>query len=161
MTPARRALPLLLAFLLLLGCAQTPASDGRVIGIADGDTITVLTAARKPLKVRLADIDTPERRQPWGMRARQALSEMVFQKPVHLRIVDTDRYGRTVATVWIGDLNINAEMVRQGHAWVYRRYLRDSSLLDLEEQARQGRRGLWALPDAERTSPWIWRRQQR
>lgn len=130
---------------------------GRVVGLADGDTITVLTEERRQVRVRLGEIDTPESRQPYGTRARQALSELVFGKAVRVVVQDTDRYGRTVGRVYAGAVDVNAEMVRQGAAWVYRQYSRDAVLLRLEEEAKTARRGLWALPEAERTPPWEWR----
>ena len=99
---------------------------GKVVGVTDGDTITVLVD-RHPIEVRLAEIDTPERGQPWANRAKQALSDKVFGQVVELQVVDTDRYGRTVAKVYRDDRDINREMVREGHAWVYRKYLRDPS----------------------------------
>jgi endonuclease YncB( thermonuclease family) len=108
-------------------------------------------------KVRLAEIDTPESRQPYGNRAKQALSALVFGKEVRVVVVDTDRYGRTVGRVYADALDVNAAMVRQGAAWVYRKYSRDPSLLLLEQEARSARRGLWALPETERTPPWEWR----
>jgi endonuclease YncB( thermonuclease family) len=130
---------------------------GRVVGLSDGDTLTLLTIERRQVRVRLGEIDTPESRQPYGTRAQQVLSEMVFGKDVRVVVQDTDRYGRTVGRVYQGLLDVNAEMVRQGAAWVYRQYSRDASLLQLEAEARATRRGLWALPETERTPPWEWR----
>jgi endonuclease YncB( thermonuclease family) len=129
---------------------------GKVVGVTDGDTITVLVE-RHPIKVRLAEIDTPERGQPWANRAKQALSEKVFGQVVELQVVDTDRYGRTVAKVYRDGRDINREMVREGHAWVYRKYLRDPSLLEDEQNAREARAGVWGLPEAHRVPPWVWR----
>lgn len=153
----------LLAGLVLLAAQAAWAAEiaGRVVGIADGDTLTVLNEARQQVKVRLAEIDTPEARQPYGTRARQALSDLAFGKMVRVAVQDTDRYGRTVGRVYAGSVDVNAEMVRQGAAWVYRQYSRDPSLLRLEEEARAARRGLWALPEAERTPPWEWRAAER
>jgi endonuclease YncB( thermonuclease family) len=152
---------LVLALLLLFSFPALAAElRGEVVGISDGDTLTLLTATRQQVRVRLAEIDAPESRQPWGSRARQALSALVFRKAVVVTVQDTDRYGRTVGTVWVGGRNANAEMVRQGQAWVYRQYLRDRALLTLEEEARQARRGLWSLPEAEWVPPWAWRRQE-
>jgi len=111
--------------------------------------------------VRLAEIDTPERGQPWATRAKQALSDKLFRKQVEVRVVDTDRYGRTVGHVWIGGRHINREMVREGHAWVYRKYLEDETLLDDEAHAREAEVGLWSLPEAQRVPPWDWRRGER
>ena len=110
---------------------------------------------------RLAEIDTPERRQPYGTRSRQALSDLVFGKAVRVTVQDTDRYGRTVGRVYTGPVDVNAEMVRKGAAWVYRQYSRDVGLLRLEAEARTARRGLWALPEAQRTPPWEWRAAER
>lgn len=134
---------------------------GRVVGITDGDTLTLLTEDRRQAKVRLAEIDTPESRQPYGNRARQALSDLAFGQSVRVVVQDTDRYGRTVGRVYAGGTDVNAAMVREGAAWVYRQYSRDPSLLGLEAEARAARRGLWALPEAERTPPWEWRRMAR
>jgi endonuclease YncB( thermonuclease family) len=90
--------------------------EEQLAGVADGHTITILVAER-PIKVRLAEIDTPERGQPWATRAKQALSDKVFRESVEVRVVDTDRYGRTVGHVWLGDRHINRELVRDGHGW--------------------------------------------
>jgi len=117
--------------------------------------------ARRPIKVRLAEIDTPERGQPWATRAKQAFSDKVFREHIEVRVVDTDRYGRTVGRVWLGDRNINRELVREGHAWVYRKYLRDQTLLDDEAHARDNEKGLWSLPEAQRVPPWDWRKGKR
>ena len=131
------------------------------IWVSDGDTVTCLTSASRQVKVRLAEIDAPESRQPYGSRAKQALSELAFGKQVVLEVQDTDRYGRTVARVVAGGTDVNAELVRQGAVWVYRQYSRDRSLLALEKQARAAKRGLWALPESERMPPWEWRKAGR
>ena len=130
-------------------------------GVGDGDTLTLLTERREEVRIRLSDIDTPERRQPYGDRARQALSDLAFGKAVRVVVVDTDRHGRTVGRVHEGAVDVNAEMVRRGAAWVFRRYSRDPALLRLEDEARSARRGLWALPEAERAPPWEWRAANR
>jgi endonuclease YncB( thermonuclease family) len=135
-------------------------SPARVVGFTDGDTITVLVAEHT-IKVRLAGIDTPERKQPWGSRAKQALSNKVFGENVEVRVVNTDRYGRTVGHVWIGDQNISREMIREGHAWVYRRYLDDKTLIDDETHTRNDGIGVWGLPELQRVPPWDWRRGKR
>ena len=148
-----------LAALLLLTALPAWAVEiaGRVVGISDGDTVTVLATGNRQVRVRLGEIDTPESRQPYGARARQELSELAFGREVRVVVQDTDRYGRTVGRIHAGAVDVNAEMVRRGAAWVYRQYSRDPALLPLEAEARAGRRGLWALPEAERTPPWEWR----
>jgi endonuclease YncB( thermonuclease family) len=160
--PLPRLAALALIALLSLTLPSWAAEfTGRVVGLADGDTITILTAERRQVRVRLGEIDTPESRQPYGARAQQALSELVFGKDVRVVVQDTDRYGRTVGRVYAGTVDANAEMVRQGAAWVYRQYSRDAALLQLEAEAKAARWGLWALPEAERTPPWEWRAAQR
>jgi endonuclease YncB( thermonuclease family) len=141
--------------------SSTSASErvGKVVGIADGDTFTLLVG-REQLKIRLAEIDTPEEGQAYGNRARQALSSLIYGKTVRVTGLGIDRYQRTVGRVYVGDLDVNAEMVRRGAAWVYRKYATDRFLYDLEEDARSARRGVWASPEAEREPPWQWRVEQ-
>lgn len=156
----RHGLPVLAALLLAVPVAATELK-GLVVGITDGDTLTLLTPDKRQTKVRLADIDTPERRQPYGTRARQALAELAYRKSVQVTVEDTDRYGRAIGQVQAGRKDVNAEMVRLGAAWVDRRYSRDPDLLRMEAEARAAKRGLWALPEAERMPPWEWRKKPR
>ena len=149
-----------LAAVALIAAGQPALAEriaGRVVGVADGDTLTVLTAEKQQVRVRLAGIDAPERRQPYGTRARQALAALAFGRSARVGVEDTDRYGRPVGRLQVGGRDVNAEMVRRGAAWVYVRHNRDPALVPLEAEARAARRGLWALPDAERVPPWEWR----
>lgn len=131
-----------------------------VVSITDGDTFTCLTAEKRQIKVRLAEIDTPEKAQPYGQKSRQALADLVFQKPVRLNVVSKDRYGRTIARVDQAGHDVNRELVSLGAAWVYRQYNRDKTLLAVEASAREAQRGLWSLPEADRIPPWEWRRSK-
>lgn len=154
----------LLTLLMTFGqarAAEAGVMTGRVVEIIDGDTVTLLTPGLEQVRIRLAEIDTPEKGQPYGQKAKQALAEMVHREIVRIEVVTIDRYGRTVGKILrLRDrLDVNAEMVRRGHAWVYRKYSDDPMMLEYEEAARQGRRGLWYLPAGERTAPWEWRRQ--
>ena len=149
------------AALLLAGAAAAADLRGRVVGITDGDTLTLLTEDHQQARVRLAEIDTPERAQPYGDRSRQALADLAFGRAVRVAVVDVDRYGRTVGRVYSGPVDVNAAMVQRGAAWVYRRYNRVPSLLPMEAAAQASRRGLWALPEAERVPPWEWRSAHR
>lgn len=144
--------------ILLLVAGAVFACTGRVVGVTDGDTIKVL-CDRTEVKVRLAEIDAPERGQPFGSRAKVALSDLVFGRQVRLDVTDTDRYGRSIARVWVGNMDVNREMIRRGYAWAYRKYLTDVTLLDDEAFARRARTGLWT--DANPTSPWEFRAQRR
>lgn len=157
----RRTLWLYGFLALLSGPLLAAEYTGKVVGISDGDTLTLLVpdgASFKQVKVRLGEIDTPERKQPYGTRAQQTLSELAFNKEARVVVQDTDRYGRTVGRVYVGSVDVNAEMVKQGAAWAYRQYLKDQSLLKLEADAKAAKRGLWGLPEAERCPPWDWRK---
>jgi micrococcal nuclease len=157
-----KTLRLLWLFLLtLFGVALADAAEytGKVVAIADGDTLTLLVD-RQQMKIRLAEIDTPERGQPYGSKAKEALSQLAFGKRARVVAVDRDRYGRIVGRVYVDEVDVNAEMVRRGAAWVYRKYAKDPNLFSLEAEARKAKRGLWGLPEAERVPPWEWRRRK-
>ena len=151
---AAASIALLLLVAPIAACGET--LTGSVVSVADGDTITVLVAGERE-KVRLAEIDAPERGQPWGRRAKQALTEKVAGHVVQVETDYNDRYGRRVGHVVYSGRDINRELVREGHAWVYRQWLRDETLIDDEAHARSTRAGLWSLADAERVPPWQWR----
>ena len=148
--------PLLLLFTL---SAQTETLEGKVVKIADGDTLTLLTSSNEQVKIRLAGIDTPEKKQPFGNKAKQALANLAFQKQALIEVEVKDRYGRTVGVVFVDGLNVNAELVKQGMAWVYRKYTDDKRLYVLESEAKQAKRGLWL--DKNPIPPWEWRRGKR
>lgn len=133
------------------------AFQARVVGVTDGDTLTVLDAQNQQHRVRLAEIDAPERGQPWGDRSRQALSALVFGKTISVQQTDTDRYGRVVARVFADGQDVNRTMVEQGAAWAYRQHLTDETLIATEARARRARAGLWAMSDAQTVAPWEWR----
>ncbi len=135
----------LFGFLAILAAPLLAAEySGKVVGVSDGDTLTLLVpdgASFKQVRVRLGEIDTPESRQPYGERAKQALSDLAFGQQARVVVQDTDRFGRTVGRVYVGGVDVNAEMVRQGAAWVYRQYLKDQSLLMLEAEAKADQAG--------------------
>lgn len=146
-----------IALWLLVGVAHADLS-GVVVSVLDGDTVDVLVD-RKPVRVRLAEIDAPERAQAFGTRSRQALAAKVFQQPVTVRTNGLDRHGRTIGTILVDGHSINRMMVEQGMAWAYRQYLVDRSLLGVEAAARSARVGLWVDPNP--TAPWEWRAAKR
>jgi endonuclease YncB( thermonuclease family) len=148
---ARRFLVLL--FLLFCGTSAHAVSC-RVVGVSDGDTLSAVCGRR--IKVRLAGIDAPELRQPYGRAARRSLAALCQRKTARIAIQGTDAYGRVVGRVFCAGIDVSAMQVKSGLAWTYRRYLRTPYLLDLENEARRARRGLWAT--ANPTPPWTWRR---
>jgi endonuclease YncB( thermonuclease family) len=113
------------------------------------------------LKVRLECIDAPELKQPYGTRSKQTLSNLVFGRTVRVDDHGRDRYGRLLGRVYYRELDVNAEMVREGAAWVYVRYCHDPELYRLEKDTREAHTGLWALPEAQRVAPWEWRHRAR
>jgi endonuclease YncB( thermonuclease family) len=111
------------------------------------------------IKVRLAEIDTPEKAQPFGQRAKQSLSDLCFNKQARIEDKGLDRYGRTIGRVWCSGVDANAYQVQMGMAWVYDRYVTDRSLYALQDDAKTSRRGLWA--DADPIQPWQWRKSKK
>jgi endonuclease YncB( thermonuclease family) len=149
-----------LAALLLVAARSSVWLEGRVVAVFDGDTFELLVDG-DTRRIRVFGIDTPERGQPWAERSKQALSARIFGKEVRVNEVTVDRYGRTVGEVYADDVCVGCELVREGHAWVYRRFTKDEVLIQLEDEARAARRGLWSLPESEQTPPWEWRRRHR
>ncbi len=141
------------------------AFDGQVVGIQDGDTVTVLDSAKQQHRIRIAGIDAPEKAQTFGAAAKENLARLAFGKQADVRCSKRDRYGREVCNVYVGARDVGLEQVRSGHAWWYREYAREQAPEDrksyetAESEARGARRGLWH--DAAPTPPWDWRRQAR
>lgn len=134
---------------------------GRVIKVADGDTITILDNQKKQHKIRLAQIDAPEKSQPWGKASRDYLNEWIYENVVTVDYDETDRYGRIVGDVYIGQYHVNSEMLRNGNAWVYTRYAKDKRLFELQESAKRNQFGLWSLPQSDQVPPWEWRKSKK
>ncbi|GLI37558.1 thermonuclease family protein [Geobacter hydrogenophilus] len=147
--------------------------EGVVVKVVDGDTITVDSGGTK-VKVRLYGIDAPETEkinrktgvvtkpgQPYGEEAFRALAAKVSNKSVRLEVMAIDKYRRAVSMVWLGDRKINREMVADGWAWAYRKYLDRSNeyFLDDEGNARSEKRGIWQEADPE--PPWEFRKRTR
>lgn len=171
-THLRRFIPALLSKnyfqILLVGLAifvsviasADGSISGRVVGVADGDTLTVLDDMNQQHKIRLAGIDAPEKAQAFGQAGKQKLSELCYNKQATVTVVNTDKYGRTVGDVTCDDLHANEEMVRSGHAWVYRHYDKGfEHFYAIEEAAKEEKLGLWA--DDSPMPPWEWRHGRR
>ena len=149
-------------FLFFLVCSvQAETLTGRVVGIADGDTITVLDANRQQHKIRLSGIDAPEKAQPFGDRSKENLATLVFDKQVVVESNKQDRYGRTVGKVLVNGADANLAQVKAGMAWWYREYANEQSDVDrrlyeqAEQQAQTQRIGLWS--DKNPVPPWDFR----
>ena len=157
---------ILIAFLTVslgLACAAATAEtiSGHVVRVLDGDTVSVLTPEKQEVRVRLAEIDAPEKNQPFGMNSKKMLSDLIFGKDVSVVKIDTDFHGRTVGRIYQGQTDVSLEMVKAGGAWAYTKYLTDSAIRAAEVEARTGKRGLWALQEDQRIPPWEWRKEER
>jgi endonuclease YncB( thermonuclease family) len=136
-----------------------------VVRVVDGDTVYVLDAAQERHKIRLAGIDTPERKQPFGKKAKNYLSELVAGKDVEVDWNKRDRYGRIVGKVIFEGQDMDLAMVQAGYAWWYRKYAREQNAGDrvlseeAEDQAKAEHLGLWADPHP--VPPWDWRKKKR
>jgi endonuclease YncB( thermonuclease family) len=157
------ALLMVATILSVLFAAQVHAEmlSGRVVGVADGDTVTVLDASRQQHKIRLMGIDAPEKKQAFGNKSKQALSDLVFNKQVSVEFSKTDRYGRTIGKILVDGLDANLEQVKKGMAWHYKQYQKEQSSVDrtayakAEELAKAKKLGLWFDPSP--TPPWDFR----
>ena len=133
--------------------------SGRVTKVTDGDTITIRDSSGREHKIRFHGIDTPEMKQRYGKQAKKALSKLVSRKQVGIKVIDTDRYGRTVGVVFVDGKNINLEMVCAGHAWWYERYAPNNrELKSCHKRARSMGIGLWKQQTP--MPPWEYRRTE-
>lgn len=163
-----------LTILLLFFTSACTHITGTVVGVADGDTVTVLDADRVQHKVRIAGIDAPEKGQPFGQKAKERMSDMVFGKEVRIDGDTRDRYGRAVAKIWVTPdscptcpktLDAGLAMLTVGLAWHYKKYQNEQTAEDRERyafaeyEAKAKRVGLWADPNP--IPPWEWRRARR
>ena len=142
--------------LLIVSLAEAADFSGKVIAVLDGDTLLVLRN-NHPVKVRLAEIDAPEKMQTFGETSKRSLSDMVLGKQIKVSSQAVDKYGRMVAHLDLNGLDVNAEQIRRGMAWEYSNFHSNKTLIALQDEARQAPRGLWALSDP--MPPWEWRKQ--
>lgn len=155
---------------LILGAlfvVPTTAADlqGKVVSIADGDTLTILDASNTQHKIRLAGIDAPEKSQPFGARSKQSLSHCAYGKQVSIQGDKVDRYQRRIGKVIVGGQDCNLGQIKLGMAWHYKKYMSEQSVADqsvysqAETVARDGHIGLWSEPNPD--APWDYRKSKR
>lgn len=135
------------------------ALSGKVVGISDGDTFKLLVDGNKTIRVRLFGIDAPEKEQDYGTQAKQALSNLIFAKEVQVEQKNKDRYGRIIGVVYVNNINVNEELLRQGMVWHYTEFDKSERWAELSKEARQGKMGLWNKRNP--TPPWQWRKGKR
>lgn len=149
----------LLVIVLLSSSLVAETITGKVIKVADGDTVTILVNQVKH-RIRLAEIDAPELKgQPYGSDSKKLMSRLVFNQRVIVEYSKKDRYGRLIGTVRVNLTNVNEAMVKAGLAWHYKHYSKSEVLSRLEQKARADRIGLWA--DKTPIAPWEFRRRKR
>ena len=150
--------------LLLTGlCAPACAEiiTGRVVGVTDGDTLTLLDASNQTHKIRLAGIDAPEKKQNFGQKAKASLAELAYGQDVRASCQKKDRYRRDVCVVKINGKDVGLEQIRTGLAWWYRQYVREQTQQEridyekAEQDAKSRRLGLWSSNAP--MPPWEWR----
>jgi endonuclease YncB( thermonuclease family) len=155
----RWASALMSSLLCHCGFVDADTIHGRIVGVADGDTVTLIDANNSTTKIRLHQIDAPEKQQDFGQRSKASLSDLVFGKEVDVEVVTIDKYGRTVGRIHVGGQDANLEQVRRGMAWVYRKYADEPIYFKAEQSARESEIGLWSHPDA--VAPWVFRHPPR
>jgi endonuclease YncB( thermonuclease family) len=139
---------MLFMLFLLASCSLTTEKEvisGKVISVADGDTMTILTADKKQIKIRMLGIDAPERGQDFGTVARQQLNNLCYGKTVTVENKGEDQYGRVLGVVYVDGMNVNEYMVRNGLAWYYRHFVNDPRLDSLELLARKDKVNIWSM----------------
>lgn len=152
-----RKLILTLLFLLpILLSAQN--LKGKIIRVSDGDTVILLDSENTQHKIRLNGIDAPETGQPYGNKSKEHLSDLILGKTVSIKWKKKDQYKRILGVIYLGDTNINAEMIRSGYAWNYK-YSKDKYYIKLQEKAKSEKKGLWK--DKNAIDPWQWRKEKR
>jgi endonuclease YncB( thermonuclease family) len=156
---------LFLAASAFCAAALAHTIEGRVVGVSDGDTVTVLDGLHAQHRIRLAGIDAPENAQPYGDASKRHLSRMVFGESVRVEYEKHDRYGRIVGKILMDGHDASLEQLRVGFAWHYKQYQREQSRADrsayaeVEHEAQQAQAGLWRDPAP--VPPWTWRLEQR
>lgn len=133
---------------------------GPLISVADGDSFRARIQG-VAMEFRLYAIDAPERDQAYARQSREALQSLLGKHEIVMVFIDIDRYGRIIADVWANERHVNRELVARGAAHFYPEYARDNALYEVEQEARDARRGLWNLPLAQRVEPWVWRERKR
>ena len=132
---------------------------GKIVNVADGDTVTLLTSNNKQIRIRLNCIDAPEKSQDFGQKSKKSLIDLIAGEYVTVQKHDVDRYGRIVGTIYLDNTDINLLQVKNGLAWVYDRYCNDRTYYDAESRAREAKIGLWRQSNP--VEPWNYRRGER
>jgi len=151
----KKLLILFVTFLTIsVSLAQT-VYTGKVIAIKDGDTVVVIDSLNTQTTLRLAEVDCPEKNQPFGTKAKQFTSDQVYLKTIKYVVTDTDRYGRSIAMIYYDNNKyLSAEIIRAGMGWHYKKYSKSIELAEIEIEAQKEKRGLWIDENPKSPSEW-------
>ena len=147
----------LLALIILSSYLFSLELIGKVVKVSDGDTVTILSADKTQHKIRLNDIDAPEKKQAFGNKSKDNLSKYIAGKTVTVEYQKKDKYKRVLGTIYYNNTDINLQQVKDGYAWVYKKYSNNQTYYKAEKLARDKRIGLWA--DKNPLEPWEFRKK--
>ena len=146
-------------FLLLTTILVAETITGKVISVTDGDTIKILDEKNKVYKIRLNDIDAPEKKQAFGNKSKENLSKYIAGQNVRVEYYKLDRYKRILGTVYFKDKDINKQQIIDGYAWVYKKYSKNNEYINQERISKNHKRGLWK--DEKPIEPWEYRKMKK
>lgn len=142
---------------ILSGYLFSNELTGKVIHISDGDTVHILTHEKEKYKIRLNDIDAPENKQDFGNKSKENLKKYIYNKNVSVIYNNKDKYGRILGTIYLNNQDINLQQIKDGFAWVYRKYSKNHFYYKAEKEAQNTKKGLWQ--DKNPIAPWIYRKK--
>ena len=145
----------LLALIILSSYLFSLELIGKVVKVSDGDTVTILASDKTQHKIRLNDIDAPEKKQAFGNKSKDNLAKYIAGKTVTVQYQKKDKYKRVLGTIYYNNTDINLQQVKDGYAWVYKKYSNNQTYYKAEKLARDKRVGLWA--DKSPVAPWEFR----
>ncbi len=150
-----------IVFYILLFCTYANSLElvGKVIKVSDGDTVTILTEDKVSHKIRLNDIDAPEKKQPFGNKSRDNLASYIAGEIITVKYKSKDKYGRILGTIYFENLDINLQQIKNGYAWVYKQYSKNQTYYQEEQKAKDLKKGLWIAK--EPLAPWEYRKKRK
>jgi micrococcal nuclease len=150
----KKSVSLIIIFLFYSNSYSQTILTAKVIGIKDGDTVEVIDKQNNIVTLRLAEVDCPEKKQPFGTKAKQFTSDLVYLKTIKYIVTNKDRYGRYIAKIYFENKYLSAEIIKKGMGWQYKKYSTSKELAKFEQQARSKKIGLWIDPNPIYPSEW-------
>ncbi len=150
---------IILLILLLSSNLASFELRGKIIHISDGDTVHLLTSKNEKIKIRLNDIDAPEAKQAFGNKSKENIKKFIYQKDVIVEYKKKDQYKRVLGTIYYQNRDINLQQVKDGYAWVYKKYSKNPTYFKAEQEARSKKIGLWS--DRNPIEPWVFRKNKK